>query len=357
MKKVFVLLLAAIVMTLVGCTNEDKTTRVLLNNINLVDNNGDIIVDLETSGLQEKYDSLKRELEGVDLDRVAFTTTTTANIFYELGYLPVAAPLSSQLNPELTELQCEASKKDGGGHFDYNGCVAGDGKIANIGSALAPDLETIIAINPSAVFLSDAFTRTADQMTQLQEAGIQVVYLPQSHVEDIFVILQVLKDIETNEERLAIIDSTLTEIKTEVDYSYSFLPETNEDVPTVAIISASRGGQYVQGTQTVIGDLVFALGLENVYGDQASTELNLETLLMHDPEYIILFGHGQNIQEAVDAFEAQLIDDNSQYRSLQAVQNQNYVVLSPTIGSVDFTVSDTLIEIAEGIYGTHDNIE
>lgn len=360
MKKIIALIIVMTSVFLIyGCNQVTKSqNNVAISELILTQTEDDIYFNLSNDTLQESYDALYNLFSNVDLNSLVFTTTSTANLFYELGYTPLAAPQSRSLNPDLATMQCSATLKEGGGRFDYDGCMPdGVNSVGNIGSAMAPDMETIIAINPSAVFLSDALPHGTEAYSQLINAGIVVETLPQSNVEDIFLILQVIKDIETRTEIQDNIKQILLTMHEEIGLATDLRDANFDDLPTIAIIQSSHGSNYVAGTNSVIGKLAYGLNTVNVYDDIETTELNLETLLMKDPEFIILYGHGDNRESAIAAFEALLGENDSPYRALQAVKNQNYIVLTSFSGSVTPLVSYTFLEIAEGLYARQSETE
>ncbi len=345
MKKLFGLGLAGLAaLTLASCNKDsEEVNYVELNDIKLVENtDGDIELDLTASdAIKEKYDALAAELDGVDINKIIVATTSTANMLFEMGITPIGAPASSALNPELAAMQCDA-EIDG-----VDGCT-----VANIGSAIAPTAEVIVKTDAELVLASSALISMwgDDKIAELYGENANVTSLPQDEIADVFVILQVFNDLAGTDN--AAIQETFRSMYDEVEEALSIVASSDIVNPNVALVQAGTTSYTVNNT-TVVGSLAMGLGMNNLFGTAASgtTELSAESFIAANPDYIMIYNHSTSGDTtAATSFADTLAASDSVYRTVSAVQNEDYFVTSAFSGSADLNITKILLEMAKGVY-------
>ncbi|WGK68578.1 ABC transporter substrate-binding protein [Candidatus Haliotispira prima] len=279
---------------------------------------------------QAKYDALKTELSQIqDWNRLIFATSSTANIFHQLKIRPLGVIQSKNLIPDLQALQDE-------------------GSVGNIGSALSPNAEVIVALKPSAVLLSNAMPHVPGSLKKLADEGLfDLILLPQRRLEDIFLLLQVLKENGVSDQAVVFAAQMAQDIKEAKDLAENSKIQN----ATAAIIQVSPGNNSVQGSKSLIGTLVQKIGITNIFPEApGSSEPDMETLLLRDPKFLILYGHGNNGATIARDFAVGLGNEDSVYRGMQAIKNQSYIVI-PDPGSANLETSGLLLELARKMYG------
>lgn len=300
-----------------------------------------INLDESSDLVKSKHEKLSQILNNEDtLKDITAITTTTANILYQAGIIPTGAPESQSLKPEIVQLQ----------YVLENGQQIDKTKVLNIGSAIAPNIEAIIELNPQLVLYSDAMPKT-DFLSNLESTGLTVESLGQSDYIDMFVLLDVInqvtdyKDVNSKE----LMSSMVNQLKA----TNEIIQNANEQNQTVAILQVLEGSIRVNNDETVLGGIVKAIGMDNVFATSENAELNKEQLLTMNPDYIIYYGHGMG-SDAITSFETELNNENSIYRDLDAVKNGNALQVASDdfvfSASVDFEIIKIINFLAEEFY-------
>ena len=344
MKKITIWIFS-ISMLLVGCQMGNNTESFSFgDDLVFIEGSNYIEIDLEKSSqrVKEKHEALTLLLSDIEvLNDIAATTTTTANVLLTAGVQVTAAPESESLNNLLTNQQYKLSSNQS---IDKS-------KVLNVGSALSPNIEAIIELNPKLVLYSDALP-DSPYISTLQNLGINIQPLAQSDYLDMFILLDVLsrvynhKNQEINNLFKEMVDA-LKEIQILID---------NQDgkvQPSVAILQIAEENIISNNGDSVLGRIISALGLKNVFMNNGNAGVNVEEILAANPDYIIYFTHG-NAQVALDRFNDILYADDSVYRELDAVKNGNAFAISSDefkfVASVDLDVIHVIEFLAKSFY-------
>lgn len=351
MKKVLVLFLV-ISMVLVGCqsttTNNTTTQQVnsfsFGNDLVFVEKNGTYQIDLEQSSamVKEKHERLSNVFtdSSVFNDMVA-VTTTTANILYQSGIMLTGAPESSSLNKSISEQQYDLKE---------NGSVD-KSRVLNIGSALSPNIEAIIELNPKLILYSDALPKS-DFINNLESVGLKTHALKQSDYMDMFVLLNVINKTTNYQNQTS--TNLMKEMVDTLKEANEIIAKTNNtNHKTVAILQVTESSVFINNQSSILGGVVSALGMQNVFATSENAEVNKEQLLTLDPDYIIYYSHGMGTS-AIESFENELKSETSIYRELNAVKSGNaFPVASNDFifsASVDFNIIKIIKFLAEKFY-------
>ncbi|WOO86696.1 ABC transporter substrate-binding protein [Mollicutes bacterium LVI A0039] len=343
MKRILLIITLCLV-ALTGCTSSMNASTVKFGDDLVFVKSGDTyIIDLENSTelvKSKREEVLQTLVDEETLGDVVGLTTTTANIFYQMGIMPVGAPESPSLNMEIASQQYALEET---GAIDKS-------RVLNVGSALAPNVEAIIELNPQLALYSSAMPK-ADYVANLEAGGVNVSSIGQSDYIDMFVLLDVVNELTNfeNSQSTELMNSMVESLKSTLE----IIENADAEEKTVAILLVTEGSINVNNDATVLGQVSKALGMKNVFADSENAELNKEQLLTLNPDYIIYYSHGMGT-EAVSNFEAELTSDTSIYRELDAVKNgQAFQVASEDFvfsSSVDFNIIEVIKFLAEKFY-------
>ncbi|MEG2295536.1 MAG: ABC transporter substrate-binding protein [Oscillospiraceae bacterium] len=343
----FITGILSIGMLFTSCAEKSKTEPVenfvFNNKIAFIQNeNADISIDFEKSNpeIKEKYETLFSQLSKLEsLDNIAVGSTTTANILYEIGLTPAAAPESKSLNPELTAKQYlpQQGKQEG---------------ILNFGSALSPNIEAIVQSGIELFLISDALPKSKS-IDSLKELGINIQPIYQSVYSDMFVILQSFKD--TNKLDNQLINKKMTEMKNDLSQVQQLSDNAKDNKKNVALLQLMPESIYVNGGKSVLGKILAEMGMINIFDQTADSELNVEDILVKNPDCLIFYGMGLSEDLINKTFQDKFLKEENALSQLSAVKNENYAMIGGDnfefIGSVDFNITTVMKQIAEKVYG------
>jgi iron complex transport system substrate-binding protein len=322
MKKISMVLLVISAFVLSSCVT---TSEPLLGEVSFSYENDIITLSFDTS-LNSRYESLLTSLESINKDsKVAVLTSSTANLFFELGINMDGIPTSNTLTPGLNEL-VQANE------------------VVTLGNVYQLNLEVLTALNPDVIFMADSL-----QIPQTL-AGYNVVSLPQSYYYDIFLTLSILEEVFEASETIQPILKSLAEKHTE---AFSYVEEDSQSI-RVGIVQTIYGQLLYNNNQSLVGSITSMLPVHNVFEtfSEPNGTLNLEILLEQNPKYLIVHGFGDNPDAALAFFLSLIRDEEGLWQSLDAVKNNRIIVLtSELIGpSADLKVTHAFLEISRTLF-------
>jgi iron complex transport system substrate-binding protein len=323
MKKLFLFSsLLGMIFTLASCVNDDV---IQTGQLSFTYEENKVTVNFDEV-LASKYNALFEALKAINENsKIAVLTSSTANLFFDLGIRMDAIPTSNTLSEGLTAL---VNREE----------------IVTIGTAYQLNMEILTSINPDVIFMADtlAVPETLN--------GYHVIQLPQSNYYDIFLTLKLLETVFNASESIQPILKSLAEEHTR---AFSYVSEESE-VLSIGIVQAIYGQLLYNNNQSLVGSLTSMLPVHNVFGEftEPYGTLNLEILLSKNPSYLIVHGFGDNPDQALQYFLSLIQDENGLWQSLDAVKNNRIIVLtSQMIGpSSDLRVTKAFLEIARTLY-------
>lgn len=316
----------------------DDSVFVFADTIAFTEKDGKTVVDLTHSStkVNEKYQQINTIFSDLpSLDRIAVGTTTTANLLYELGITVVAAPESASLHADLTALQSEG------------------GKIVNIGSALTPNVESVVQSKPDVFFVSDAMPHN-DTYDALEQLGINVQPFAQSDFTDMILLVQVLDHLVGQDNQKP--QQYLTDMKQDLRSASTVKESYKGESPTAVILQKMPETNFINGGESVLGGILSTLNITNVFQNEKNSELNLEALIQNNPQHILVHGHGMGVKPSeLTDFIAEMKQPDSPYQTIDAVKNDRVFSVANDdfifSGSVDLDITKTVALIAQNIYG------
>lgn len=305
-------LLVLMVVLLTGCTDVYNTNEL---NFSKVGSN----YNLDTEGI-EVYNNLETTLNSFSVTlnkdtKVAALTTSTANILDALGMNIVGVTYSDDLSDNL-KAQLES------------------GEIYNLGSVLEPSIETLLIADPDLVFASDGMP-PRDQYQFIDN----LIYLPQSYYEDIFYSVYCLT------EEFGLSHDVFNSL-VEIDQEAKSLADDRLDDRSVAVFTYAYDNLEMVSSNSFIGSMLSQIGITNMYGEYQDVDLatSYEKILLDNPDVIIIFGKGDNMQEYIST----LVEDGL-FDNLDAYPDNTYFIQSQSL-SANIDSPKLLLQLSREIY-------
>lgn len=305
-----------ILLTLTGCGDQTLNTEDL--QFTKVGANYQLISSDQTTALNNLYENLDNL--NIDLSpdtKVAVLATSTANILDAIGVNIVAVTSSDKLNENLR------SKLD-------------SGEITNLGNPLEPNLEQLYSVNADITIVGSNFPH----QEKYQDLD-NLVVVPQDTYADIFYttygIIDKL-DLAAND--------VFNELVTTDQQAKALVTPT--DLGKVAMLKYAYGNVTIAPDDTYAGSLLTELGVENMYGDlnDINIPMDREKLLADNPDVIILYTKGDELQEQLEA-----VKNDQSLQNLKAYQNKQIFILESESLNADIDSPNTLLTLSENLYG------
>lgn len=232
----------------------------------------------------------------------AFASAEEISITDMMGReVKLAAP--AQRIVALTAADCEILYAIGAGEYlvgrgeycDYPDAVL---DVPSVQSGYETNVEQIIALHPD-VLLMSAMDQTADQVAQLENAGIRVVV---SDADDIAGTYQAISMIGALMGREAEADAVITSMQETFDQ----VKRENSGKTIYFEVSPLQYGLWTAGAGTFMNEIAEMIGLTNCFADvNGWAEISEEQVLSRNPDYIVTismyYGEGPTPTEEIMA--------------------------------------------------------
>ncbi|ABV33810.1 MULTISPECIES: heme ABC transporter substrate-binding protein IsdE [Pseudothermotoga] len=242
--------------------------------------------------------------------RIIAGTVSVAEILYQLHAEVIAIPTTGYELPQ--------------GYKD----------LPRIGSPMNPDFEVILSLKPD-IYISDDSLENSIK-PKLEESGIKFKFVKLSSLDDLkTAILEIGSLVGKENEANQILD----DIKKREAKILSKI--TTKRKPTVMIIFGAPGSFMLATEHSFVGSLVKKLGAKNVVtSPSAYVPINLESLILKQPDYILRFCHAS--PEAVWKMFEKEFKENKIWQSFEAVKkgnvfdlDSNYFGVSANLRSIE----------------------
>ncbi len=192
-----------------------------------------------------------------------------------------------------------------------------------IGSVKEPNLEKIIELNPDFVILSADLSAHLSAAETLKKAGITCAFFKVDLFEDYLNMLDIMTNIT---DRKDLYEKNALEIKSQIDTILGQVDEQKK--PTVLLLRAFSTGVKSKGDDNMVGAMLKDLSTVNIVSLQPSLleNLNIEEIVLTDPEYIFITTMGSDTQKAIDVVNESLLS-NEAMKNVNAVKNNHCYVL------------------------------
>lgn len=217
--------------------------------------------------------------------------------------------------------------------------LEGAGGIATVGDFTAPNLEQILALDPTLVIMSASSAGRGGQSSQvdlvapLEQAGIPVLTFKVTLFGDYLRMLRACCDLTGRYDLyrthgLATRDR-INEILAAVAAERS---GSGGEAPTCLIMTTYSGGTRVLNSATQAGAAAADLGAANLADANPSLlkDFSLESVVALDPKFIFVLPMGDDAEAAQRALREQT-EDNPAWAGLTAVQEGRFITLDPAL--------------------------
>ena len=197
------------------------------------------------------------------------------------------------------------------------------------------NIEHIISLNPDLVVMSK-MGQTVEQYNQLVNAGIKVVILDATSINDIYKTFDILGKILDKEKEAK---NIIKDMKADIED----LKVINKSDKSVYIeISPLEWGLWTSGSGTFENEILELLGVKNTFNDVKSwVEVSEEQVVNRNPDYIISTYYMDNTNE---------IMSRSNWQNISAVKNKDVFMVNPDL------LNRPTLRILEGIKLLKDKI-
>lgn len=180
-------------------------------------------------------------------------------------------------------------------------------KLPSVGTIIEPNIEYILALQPTLVIAADHFTK--ESVHKLEQFNIPVYIGKQGeNFEDFYNIVNDIGRIIKKEEKAA---ALITEMKTQLREIAARVQSANIHPKIYYMISFGESGDYTAGKNTFIANLIRTAGGINISDDADGWAYSREKLFSGDPDLILI--SNKEMEEA--------LKKDHTYSKLRAVQN------------------------------------
>lgn len=183
-------------------------------------------------------------------------------------------------------------------------------EIESIGGISNLNVEKVISLHPDLVISGSMVPQKA--VEQINNAGVPLVcVIEKPSFEGLFGNISAIGKLVGSSETAAHLNDSL---RGEVENIHL---DTNTTVPTVYyVVGFGKGGNFTAGGNTFINDILKRAGCRNIAENIEGWEYSLESLLMADPDYILIRKE-----------DAETFCHTAPYTKLSAVRNNKIIPL------------------------------
>ncbi len=194
--------------------------------------------------------------------------------------------------------------------------------VSIVGTVKEPNLEEIIALEPTLVILSADIEKQAGVGTSLKAMNIPYAYMRIDLFSDYLSFLRIACNMTERED---LYRKNGTDVGAEIDAILSQLP--SESDISVLFLRAYSTGAKAKTDDNFTGVMLSELGCTNIADKYPSLleELSIEEIIRSDPDYIFVSTMGEE-EKALEALNSG-IGANPAWKELSAVENDRFVVL------------------------------
>ena len=196
-------------------------------------------------------------------------------------------------------------------------------QVTNLGSAMKPSLELILAAQPDLVIASSISPSNLEMREAFEQAKIPAAYFDVASFEDYLELLEICTRLTGKIENYTTFGA---EIQARVEKAVA---RQDESHPLVLSLQVSGSSCKVKNSEgNILGEMLEALGCVNVADRDGALleDLSLEAIIAADPDYIFAVFHGTDTAEAQANLEATLLS-NPAWSNLRAVREGRFYTL------------------------------
>lgn len=205
-------------------------------------------------------------------------------------------------------------------------------KLPSVGTIIEPNIEYILALQPTLVVASDHFTK--ESVNKLEQFNIPVYIGKQGeNLESFYDIVTDMGRIINKEEKAT---ALITKMKTQISEITTRVQTVSNHPKVYYMISFGESGDYTAGKNTFIANLIRTAGGINIADDANGWAYSREKLFAGDPDLILI---------SYKEMEEPLKKDHT-YSKLRAVQSGKvYTITAGTMERPSLRNIDALLEM------------
>lgn len=281
--------------------------------------------ELTTSEDGEKQQVAEENIESEPL-RIVSGTVAATQVLDQLEVDLVGVPTTSQTLPER-----------------YAG-------LEEIGMAMNPDLEKVVALEPDLFILDANFKESLEE--SIANYGINTFYLNTSNYDTFMETIDALGEATGKDKEAEALIEEIRVIETEIAHKAEV-----QEAPTVAVLFGANENFMLATGSSYVGNLVETVGAENIANKLADNvessyvQFSLEKIVEQNPDYILRFAHG-NIEDTKAAFD-NAFTSNPAWQTLDAVKEDRVIDLDSSIFNVsaNIRVKEAITILGNLFYG------
>jgi len=195
-------------------------------------------------------------------------------------------------------------------------------KTKIVGTVKEPNIEEIIALDPTLVILSADIEKQTEIGESLGKMNVPCAYMRIDYFEDYLHFLRISCDLTERED---LYKKNGTDVKVRIDSILSEIPA--EENRTVLFLRAYSSGAKAKKDDNFAAAMLTELGCVNIAQKHPSLleDLSMEEIILEDPEYIFVSTMGDE-EKALTALSSG-IGANPAWSELSAVKNDRFIVL------------------------------
>ncbi|MGB4439632.1 MAG: ABC transporter substrate-binding protein [Sedimentibacter sp.] len=198
-----------------------------------------------------------------------------------------------------------------------------------VGTAGAPSLEKIIALQPDLVIMTTAYAEQREMISTLEKSNIQVLALDNDYIDDYLGTVKLFTALTGRED---LYEKQALEVKKNVEEIIKKAPEDKNY--KVLLLFATAKSLSVRDSNSMVGEMLEDLNTVNISDSEVETAdtktFSMEKILQEDPDFIFVLTMGNDMEKIQERLKSDA-EDNPAWASLTAVKEDRYIVLPKDI--------------------------
>ncbi|WP_019241064.1 MULTISPECIES: ABC transporter substrate-binding protein [Bacillus] len=270
-----------------------------------------------TSANSEHINELLKQFPAEQPNSIVTTSVSIAEMLHILNVKPVGIPTSTHKLPDGFET------------------------ITQIGSTIEPDVEKIASLNPDIIIGPESIQESLEK--KIKNSKVARAYIPTDSYEELKISLQVLGKTLHKEDAAKEYLSQLNEKETDILKDIK-----GKSAPKVMLLFGSGESFMLMSDSTYVGSLVKKLGATNIVSEAVkSTEayipLNMEDVVVANPDAILLVSHGDPTA-ALEQFKSEVKKNGAWEKLLAFKENRVQALDYETFGYASIEKATTGLE-------------
>lgn len=194
----------------------------------------------------------------------------------------------------------------------------------SLGSMKTPSVEAILSADLDLLLLSSDIAGQVDLADTLDQAGVPTAYFSVETFDDYLVMLKTFTAITG---RPDLYEQNGTAVKAQVNAAIARCTAAGKE-PKILLLRAYSTGVKAKGSDNMTGAMLADLGCLNIAQSDTSLleELNLESIVTADPDFIFITTMGASDEAAMASFN-ELLGSNPAFAALTAVTENRCILL------------------------------